>query len=63
VADPSGGVSQVQLLTAMAFIGADKALTGVTGNRSTGRIVWSGGTVWSEFDFNALNALFEIAGL
>jgi len=47
----------------MAFIGADKALTGVTGNRSTGRIVWSGGTVWSEFDFNALNALFEIAGL
>ena len=28
--------------------------------RENGQIVWSNGTVWDAFDFNSLNALFEI---
>lgn len=32
---------------------------GVTGTRSGGRILWSNGTVWDNFDFNALDALFS----
>jgi hypothetical protein len=31
----------------------------VTGTQSNGRIQWSNGTVWDNFDFNALDAVFS----
>jgi hypothetical protein len=34
---------------------------GVTRTLSANSIVWSNGQVWDNFDFNALNALFEMA--
>jgi hypothetical protein len=32
----------------------------LTGTRLNGKIFWSNGQVWDNFDFNALNALFEM---
>jgi hypothetical protein len=32
---------------------------GVTGTRTGSRILWSNGTIWDNFDYNALDALFS----
>ena len=59
--DTNGAVSHVQLQSRTMLIGLDGPLSGLTGTRQNGQIVWSDGTVWDAFDFNALNALFEMA--
>jgi hypothetical protein len=60
-ADASGAVSHVQLLSATTLVGLDGPLSGVNGTRQNGQIVWSDGTIWDDFDYDALNALFEMA--
>jgi hypothetical protein len=59
--DVNGAVSHVQVLSATTLVGLDGSLGGVTGTRSNGQVVWSNGVVWNNFDFNALNALFEMS--
>jgi hypothetical protein len=61
--DVNGAVSHVQVLSATTLVGLDGSLGGVTGTRSNGQVVWSNGVVWNNFDFNALNALFEMSTL
>lgn len=56
--DARGVVSHLKLLTPTTLVGLDGPLQGLTGTRLNGQIVWSNGTVWHGFDFNALNALF-----
>jgi len=58
--DASNAISHVQLLTPTTLVGIDGPLVGVQGTRSNATIVWSNGDVWDNFDFNALNAFFEI---
>jgi hypothetical protein len=38
----------------------DGPLLGVTGTRLNGKIYWSNGEVWNNFNFDALNAFFEM---
>jgi subtilase family serine protease len=59
--DTNGAVSHVALQTPTTLVGLDGPLSGLTGTRQNGTIVWSNGTVWDNFDFNALNAFFEMA--
>jgi hypothetical protein len=59
--DATGVVSHVQLTSQTTVVGLDGPLSGLTATRQNGQIVWSNNTVWDEFDFNALNALFETA--
>ena len=33
-------------------------MAGLIGTRKNGQILWSNGTVWNNFDYNGLNALF-----
>jgi hypothetical protein len=61
--DVNGAISHVQVLSATTLVGLDGSLGGVTGTRSNGQVVWSNGVVWNNFDFNALNALFEMSTL
>jgi len=58
--DANGNVSHVKLLTNDSVVGLDGPLRGVTGTRQDGKLVWSNGDIWDDFDFNALNSLFEI---
>jgi hypothetical protein len=58
--DASNTISHVKLLTPTTLVGLDGSLKGVTGTRVNGKINWSNGTVWDSFDFNALNAFFEM---
>ena len=57
----NGAISHLKLLSATTLVGLDGAFSGVNGVRQNGQIVWSNGAVWDAFDFNALNALFEMA--
>lgn len=59
--DTNGVVSYVQLTSATTLKAVDGALAGLTATRQNNQIVWSNGDVWNNFDFNALNALFEMA--
>ena len=59
--DAFGAVSHVQLTSATTLIGLDGAIKGLTATRQNDMLVWSNGDVWENFDFNALNALFEMA--
>jgi hypothetical protein len=59
--DTNGAVSHVQFLSATTLIALDGPMSGLNGARQNGQIVWSNGTVWDGFDFNALNALFQTA--
>src|SRR5579872_695945 len=60
VTDSSGAVSHVQLLSSTTFVGLNGPLQGVTGTRANGKITWSNGVVWQDFDLDALTALFEM---
>lgn len=60
VTDATGAVSHVQLLTATTLVGLSGPLRGVRGTRLNGKIFWSNGEVWTNFDLNALNAFFEM---
>ncbi|MBI3860588.1 MAG: S53 family peptidase [Planctomycetia bacterium] len=59
--DANGNQSHVKFLNQTTLIGLDGALQGATGTRQNGKITWSNGSAWSRFDFNALNALFQMA--
>ena len=59
--DANNAISHIQLPTRTTLIGIDGPLQGVQGTRQNGTIVWSNGDVWDNFDFDALNAFFEIA--
>lgn len=58
--DANGTISHLKLLSPTSLVGLDGALTGVTGTRLNGKINWSNGDVWDNFDFNLLNAFFEM---
>ena len=58
--DASNTISHVKLLTSSTLVGLDGSLNGVQGTRLNGKIFWSNGQVWDNFDFNALNAFFEM---
>jgi hypothetical protein len=53
----SGGTSRAEVTAAGTLVALDWG--GVTGTQSNGRILWSNGTVWDNFDFNALDAVFS----
>jgi hypothetical protein len=59
--DVNGTVSHLQLPSVTSIIGLNGPLKSLSGTLQNGQIVWSDGTVWDDFDFNALNALFEMA--
>ena len=59
--DSNGASFHVKLTSASTLVGLDGELAGVTATRQNGQIVWSNGAVWGDFDFNALNALFEMS--
>jgi hypothetical protein len=61
ITDTNGAISLVQLLTPTTLVGRTGAMQGVTGTRVDGKIFWSNGAVWDNFDLDALNALFEMA--
>jgi len=48
----------LQLLSLNTIRGKSGSLMGLIGRRQGGKIVWSNGVTWENFDFNALNALF-----
>ena len=59
--DASGNVSHAQLTSATTLVGLDGTIKGLTATRLNGKLFWSNGDVWGNFDLNALNALFEMA--
>lgn len=52
----SGGTSQARITGPNTIVALN---WGVTGTRNNGRILWSNGTVWDNFDFNALDSVFS----
>ena len=60
VTDADGAVSHVQVQSATTLVGLDGPLQGVTGTRVDDEIEWSNGSVWANFDYDILNALFEM---
>jgi hypothetical protein len=61
--DANGGVSHLVMQSATIFVGLDGPLQGVTGTRVNDEIDWSNLNIWANFDFDALNALFEMGTL
>ena len=60
VTDSNHHVSNVALVNSVMLIGLIGDMQGVTGRRTGNKIYWSNGEVWQDFDFNALNAFFEM---
>ena len=60
--DADNVTSHVELLTSTTLVGLDGSLKGMNGTRLNGKIFWSNGQVWDNFDFDALNAFFESVG-
>jgi CSLREA domain-containing protein len=58
--DTNGATFKIQMLTRTTFIALSGNLTGMTGTRQDDRLTWPNGTVWNNFDFNAVNALFQM---
>ena len=54
--DTNGAVSHVQLQSRTTLVGLDGAMQGLTATRLNGKLFWSNGAVWDNFDFNAVNA-------
>jgi hypothetical protein len=59
--DTNGSVSHAQLTSATTLVGLDGTIIGLTAIRLNGKLFWSNGQVWDNFDPDALNALFEMA--
>jgi hypothetical protein len=59
--DTNGAVSHVQIQSRTSLIGLDGPMKGMTATRLNGKFFWSNNTVWDNFDFNAVNALFQMA--
>ncbi len=58
--DTNGAVSHVKLTSPSTLVGLDGPLQGLTATRVNNEIEWSNGDVWANFDFNVLNAMFEM---
>ena len=58
--DGTGAISHVKLLTPTTLIGLDGPLKNIVGTRLNNRINWSNGSAWANFDFDGLNAFFQI---
>jgi hypothetical protein len=58
---PNGSFSRIRVVDHGTVLGLVGPLQGKTGTRLNGKITWSNGTVWNDFDFNALNALFQMS--
>jgi len=56
--DVAGGTVGLKLTALNTLTATSGSLRGLIGRRQGGKIVWSNGTTWQNFDFNALNALF-----
>jgi hypothetical protein len=52
----AGGTSHATLINPTTLVAGDWG--DITGSRVDDKIVWSNGTIWDNFDFNALNAVF-----
>ena len=52
--------SHVALISRTLLVGLDGPLQGIGGTRLNGRILWSNGQIWDDFDLNALNAFIEM---
>ncbi|HTI50615.1 MAG TPA: hypothetical protein VL475_06685, partial [Planctomycetaceae bacterium] len=52
-----GGTSRAQITGANTLVALDWG--GLIGIRSNGQILWSDGTTWDNFDFDALDAVFS----
>jgi hypothetical protein len=59
--DTNGSVSHAQLTSATTLVGLDGTIIGLTAIRLNGKLFWSNGQIWDNFDPDALNALFEMA--
>lgn len=53
--DKSGGTSRARITDSGTIVALDWNVTGTRGN---GKISWSNGTSWNNFDWNALDAVF-----
>jgi hypothetical protein len=58
--DTNGAITHVKLTSPNTLIGLDRELQGLTAMRLNGKLFWSNGAVWDNFDLNALNAFFEM---
>jgi hypothetical protein len=58
--DVNGTISHLKFLSRATLVGLDGPFQGVQGTRLNGKIFWANGQVWTNFDFNSLNAFFEI---
>ncbi len=59
--DTNGASFKVQMLTRTTFIAFSGSLAAIAATRQDGKLAWANGTVWNNFDFNAVNALFLMA--
>jgi CSLREA domain-containing protein len=59
--DTTGVSFKVQMLTSTTFIALGGPLGAIPATRQGDKLVWANGTVWNNFDFNAVNALFQMA--
>ncbi|MBI3865204.1 MAG: hypothetical protein HY290_25295, partial [Planctomycetia bacterium] len=50
----------VQLTSRTTLIGLDGAMKNITATRLNGKLFWSNGAIWDNWDFNDLNALFQM---
>jgi hypothetical protein len=60
LSDSNGALSHVKMTSATTLIGLDGAMQGLTATLVNGTLMWSNGATWSNFDFNALAALFAM---
>ncbi len=59
--DTNGASFKVQMLTRTTFVALGGSLGAIPATRQNGKLAWANGTVWNNFDFNAVNALFLMA--
>lgn len=60
-ANVNGSISHFQVVNSTTLLGLDGSLAAVVGTRLNGKIYLSNGDVWNNFDFDGLNAFFQMA--
>ncbi|MBI3861871.1 MAG: hypothetical protein HY290_08235 [Planctomycetia bacterium] len=60
-ANVNGAASRLLAVNSTTLLGLDGSLQGSTGTRLNGKIYWSNGQVWTNLDFDQLNALFQMS--
>jgi hypothetical protein len=58
--DTNGAITHVSFVNRTTLVGLDGPIKGLTATRLNGKLFWSNGVVWNDFDFNAMNALFQM---